>query len=322
MAGTCTRQEYDELMDLLKENEQEETVRRMLQQVYQSTARSLRSVTYVDEQGHLQTATADSPAPVAEMPRRSPYRRLALAAMVLLLLSAGGWWLFRQASPKEAAPPALATAIHKTTQRGELKYLLLPDSTQVWLNVASTLDFPETFSEEKREVYLSGEAFFDVKHAAERPFLIHTGNVITKVLGTSFNIKAYPGQPDVVVSVKRGKVEVRKNNEVMATLGKGEEVKVATATSQAALGTTQENMVAAWTTGRLAYESRPIGDILQDLERNYNVKIALTDPRLAEEVFTTSFRRDIGVEEALEIICKATDSKLTKENGIYIIKTN
>lgn len=320
IAGTCTRQEYDELMDLLQANQQEETVRQMLQQVYQSTARSLKSVTYVDNNGHLQQVT-DKVEEKGGVVRtiRGRYRKIAVAAAVLILL-AGGWWLFRNPQPASTVTALpVAGAVHKITQRGEMKYLLLPDSTQVWLNVASTLDFPETFAEGSREVYLSGEAFFDVKHAEDRPFLIHTGNVMTKVLGTAFNIKAYPGQPDIIVSVKRGKVEVSKNDKVMATLTKGQEVKVITAVQQATVGVMKESMVAAWTTGRLTYTSRPVSDILQDLERNYNVTIELADSALGEEIFTTSFRRDIGVEEALEIICKATDMKLTVKNGIYTI---
>lgn len=320
IAGTCTQQEYHELMDLLQANQQEETVRQMLQQVYQSTARSLKSVTYVDNNGLLQRVTEDMPEGPRVRPMRRPYRTMAIAAAAVLVLSVGGWWLFgRKADTTGVAPQPIAKAIHKITQRGEMKYMLLPDSTQVWLNVASTLDFPETFGEGRREVYLTGEAFFDVKHAADRPFLIHTGNVITKVLGTSFNVKAYPGQPDVVVSVKRGKVEVSRNDKVMATLTRGQEVKVVTAAQEATIGLAKESMVAAWTTGRLIYDSRPISDILKDLERNYNVTIELEDSALGEEIITTSFRRDIGVEDALEIICKATDRKLVKENGIYKI---
>lgn len=324
--GSCSQQEFNELMDLLRENQHEETVRHMLQQVYQSTARSLKSVTYVDEQGQLQTETASTEAPptpaAIKMPRRRLTQKLAIAASIIIVITAGIWWVAQKGGSPQPEEKPTEIAVHKTTQRGELKYLVLPDSTQVWLNVASTIDFPETFAKGRREVFLSGEAFFDVKHAEDRPFLIHTGNVVTRVLGTSFNIKAYPGQVDVVVSVKRGKVQVSRNNEVVATLTKGQEVKVVSATSQAAVGSTKENTVAAWTNGRLIYDSRTIQDILQDLERNYNVKIELTDPKLGEEVYTTSFRRDIGVEEALDIICKAIDARLSIEKGIYTIKPN
>ena len=317
--GTCTRQEYDELMDMLRENQQEERVKQMLQQVYQSTSRSLRSVTYVDTNGLLQSPDE---TPVVEIAPPAGRKRLRtiMAAAILLLLLGGGWWALNKKQDGEMAQHvATESSIRKFTQRAEQKYLLLPDSTQVWLNVASSLEFPETFQQGKREVYLVGEAFFDVKHAEKMPFIIHTGIVTTRVVGTAFNIKAYPDQPDIIVSVKRGKVQVSKNDQLVATLTVGQQVTVTAATQQAEIQPTKESRVAEWTTGQLSYTSRPLGDILKDLERNYNVTIELTAGSLEQEIVTTSFRRDIGVGEALDILCGLTDAQLRKENGKYLI---
>ena len=113
-----------------------------------------------------------------------------------------------------------------STERAEYKYILLPDSTQVWLNAGSTLDYPEHFDETTREVTLTGEAYFDVKHAAEHPFIIHTGQIQTTVLGTAFNINAYTDRSNIQVSVSRGKVKVSRGDQLIATLVKGQEVKV------------------------------------------------------------------------------------------------
>jgi ferric-dicitrate binding protein FerR (iron transport regulator) len=318
--GTCSRQEYDELMDMLRENQQEERIKQMLQQVYQATSRSLRSVTYVDTNGLLQSTTE---TPVVEMTPpagRKRWRTIMAAAAILLLLLGGGWWALNKKQGGEMAQHvATESSIRKFTQRAEQKYLLLPDSTQVWLNAASSLEFPETFQTGKREVYLVGEAFFDVKHAAHMPFLIHTGNVTTRVVGTAFNIKAYPDQPDIIVAVKRGKVQVSKNEKLIATLTMGQQVTVTAAAQQADIQPTKESRVADWTTGQLSYTSRPLGDILKDLERNYNVTIELTAASLEQEIVTTSFRRDIGVGEALDILCGLTDTQLKKENGKYLI---
>jgi transmembrane sensor len=319
MDGTCTRQEFNELMDLLQQNQHEDKVRRMLNQVYQGTARSLRSVTYVDTNGDLQTGNSDE---VVEMNQKAPHKyRLPLwtaAAIIGLLL--GGWWLLHSIKPSPVVNHAVTeSTIKKFTQRAEQKYILLPDSTQVWLNVASTLEFPEAFNNGKREVYLTGEAFFDVKHTEDLPFVIHTGNVTTKVLGTAFNIKAYPDQTDVVVAVRRGKVQVSKNDKLVATLTMGQQVKVVADAQQAAVVPARESSVADWTTGRLTFDSRPFADILKDLERNYNITIELADPKLEQEIITTSFRRDIGIEQALDILCQATKTTLKKENGKYII---
>lgn len=320
IAGTCTEQEYNELMDMLQQNQHEDKVRQMLNQVYQHTARSLPSATFVDTNGDLQTAQTDTAA-VVVMNKPARGRRLVwLAAAAIMLLSLGAWWF---AGRKTDAPLARTTVMESTvkkfTQRAEQKYMVLPDSTQVWLNVASTVEFPETFNNKLREVYLTGEAFFDVKHAEDIPFVIHTGNVSIKVLGTAFNIKAYADQPDVIVAVKRGKVQVSKNDKLVATLVMGQQVTVGTTAQEAQVMPAKETRVADWTTGKLSFDSRPLTDILKDLERNYSVTIELADATLAQEIVTTSFRRDVGVEEALNILCQATNTVLKKENGKYII---
>lgn len=318
---SCTLQEYHELMDLLKENQHEEKVRQMLQQVYESIARSLKSVTYVNQEGQLQlNAEADR---VEEQPVARTYRlpKFVLSAAALLLISVGVWWLYRMANnnSNHLLNPT-AQVVSKVTRPGQLKYLLLPDGTKVWLNAASTLEFPPSFNGDKREVKLTGEAYFDVTHVDGQPFLIHTGNVVTRVLGTAFNIKAYPGQQDVLVSVQRGKVQVSRNDQVMATLTKGQEIKVeTTAQEEATVSETKEANIAAWTNGKLIYESRSVGDILSDLERTYDVTILLKDSSVLADTFTTSFRRDIGVEDALKIICDAINLTLSKENDSYIL---
>lgn len=317
--GSCTRQEYDELMDLLKENQHEEKVRSMLSQVYQLTSRSIPSGTYVDTNGDLQTT--GSPAVVDMLPRKRTHRLLLWSAAATVVLIMGAWLLFQNNNNNTPSDKNAITAkaVKKATQRAEQKYLLLPDSTQVWLNVASTLEFSESFQTNKREVFLTGEAFFDVKHADNLPFIIHTGPVATTVLGTAFNIKAYPGQPDVMVSVKRGKVQVSRNEKPVAILIKGQQVTVTATSEKAVIEQKKESAVADWTAGQLSFTSRPLYDILHDLERNYNVTIELKDNNLQQEIVTTSFRRDIGVKQALDILCGLTNTQLAMKNGKYII---
>jgi ferric-dicitrate binding protein FerR (iron transport regulator) len=318
MEGTCSKQEYDELMDLLQQNQHEEQVRAMLSEVYKATARSLPSGIYVDTNGDLQKAYS-TPVTDWQPPVRRRRTRVAWLAAALVILLAGAWFLFRINNPSTTKQVIAESSVKKFTQRAEQKYVLLPDSTQVWLNVASTVEFPESFQSGVREVWLVGEAYFDVKHAEEIPFIIHTSNVTTRVLGTAFNIKAYPDQTDVVVSVKRGRVQVSKNNKVVATLTVGQQIKIGTAAVQATVLPANENKVAEWTNGRLTFESLPFIDILKDLERNYNVNIELTDSTLNKVIVTTSFRRDIGVEQALDILCGLTSTQLQKENGQYIL---
>jgi ferric-dicitrate binding protein FerR (iron transport regulator) len=208
----------------------------------------------------------------------------------------------------------------KTTERSEYKFLLLPDSTQVWLNAASTLEFPQSFEDDKREVFLSGEAYFDVKHANKVPFIIHTGNISTTVLGTAFNIKAYPGRKNIIVSVSRGKVRVNYEDKEVATLTQGQQVKVSKQDSRLVEKKAAMSEAAAWQRGNMVYDDEPIEDIIADLERIYDVHIQVKDLAIQRLHVSTSFNREIGIEQALQVLCELTDTKLKQADGLFIIQ--
>ncbi|GGH56778.1 ferric-dicitrate binding protein FerR (iron transport regulator) [Filimonas zeae] len=300
IAGNCSQNEYEELMDYLQSNQDEALVRSMLQQVY--------------ETGEV--------TPVKAMPGRVWLRRSVAAAAVIAALLAGIWLL--RGVHKDTATGGIAQAgVKAATRNAEQKYILLPDSTEVWVNAASTLEFPEQFDKKVREVYLKGEAFFDVKNADRIPFIVHTGDVSTRVLGTSFNIKAYPGQRDVVVAVKRGKVQVVKKDAIMATLEMGQRVQIgldAGISVPAIIKTTKEEDVAVWTTGKLVYDDLPLQMILEDIQRTYNVSIRLQNVKLENERVRTALSRSDGPTRALENICELLGARLTLKDGIYVIE--
>ncbi len=155
--------------------------------------------------------------------------------------------------------------------------------------------------EARGSVYLSGEAYFDVKHAAKIPFIIHTGKISTTVLGTAFNIKAYDDLSNVTVAVSRGKVKVEYLDKEVATLLPGQQVKVNNNGTGIADRKSGINQVAAWQQGNLVYDDESIMDIVADLERMYNVRIKVSDITVNNMRISTSFNRQTGVEQALQI---------------------
>lgn len=206
-----------------------------------------------------------------------------------------------------------------STARGSQYEVVLPDGSHVWLNAASSIRFPAAFAANERSVELTGEAFFDVRHADKIPFRIHSGNITTSVLGTAFDINAYPGKQAMFVSVKRGRVKVQSGNTVLATLQKGEQVKV-TAHATAHQSNIDTTSVAGWLEGNLYYKDEALADIMADLQRVFNVSIQIKRASLNEIMTTVSFHKDLGAEKALEIICRITESRLSKNNGIFIIE--
>jgi len=308
----------EEFFSLISASGHDEVLRSLIQKVYENTQQLLSIQTYVNEHGSL--VLPDSPAiPAARRPKKRALGRRMIGLPIVGIVTLFIFWLAR--APHRQSPVAAAAVLTKrTTEASEYKYLLLPDSTQVWLNASSTLEFPEHFGTDKREVTLSGEAYFDVRHSDNSPFIIHTGKMATTVLGTSFNIKAYPDRRQFIVSVSTGKVKVTYNNVAVATLIKGQQVKV-----NSQLNTVEEKNiapagVAAWQQGNMSYDDEAFEDVVDDLERLYNVKIRVDNDSLRKLKISTSFRREIGIEQALQVLCRLTDTNLCQSGGWYIIQ--
>lgn len=207
----------------------------------------------------------------------------------------------------------------KFSERSEQKFLLLPDSTEVWLNAASSIEFPDEFTGYKREIILTGEAFFKVKYAADMPFIIHTGKVLTVVLGTSVNVKAYPGQPAVTVSVSQGKVSVKQNRDILAILTEGQQVKIDNAGEKVVKKNIIVSEVAAWQQGDIIYDNENFADIIADLERVYNVYIVISNKEVQNLSISTSFKKNIGIAQALLNLCKLAGTQLHSGDQQYEI---
>jgi len=318
LENKCSRQELEEFFSYIRAAGHDEVLRNLIKKVYGNMEQMPSIQTYVNEHGSL-ILTDKSGTPGVSRPKRRPGRRLAVAALILLIAAAPILWLVNRPGQHHPAPVAAALT-KRTTEPSEYKYLLLPDSTQVWLNASSTLEFPAHFGTDKREVTLSGEAYFDVRHSERGPFVIHTGKISTTVLGTSFNIKAYPDRQHVIVSVRTGKVRVSYNNVVLSTLVKGQQVKVNSQLNIVEEKKIAPTEVAAWQQGNMSYDDEAFEDIIADLERLYNVKIRIDNDAVRTLKVTTSFRREIGIEQALQVLCKLTDTMLRQSDGWYIIQ--
>jgi transmembrane sensor len=208
--------------------------------------------------------------------------------------------------------------VMSTARSGQYE-VVLPDGSRVWLNSASAIRFPASFTGKERSVELSGEAWFDVQHADKIPFVIHSGNITTLVMGTAFNIKAYPGEQALTVSVQRGKVNVQNGDRLLASLEKGRQVKVLSNDSsfQSAIDTTN---IAGWKKGNLYYKDERLADVIADLQRVFNVSIQIKNAELKEVVTTASVNKNAGIRKILDIICRFTDARLSENNGIFIIE--
>ena len=181
--------------------------------------------------------------------------------------------------------------------------IMLPDSSQVWLNRNSRLIYDPDFDGKAREVQLRGEAFFEVQKNPQRPFIIQTNESLTKVLGTSFNLRAYPDEAVVELVVATGRVAfaARENTVEEAILIPGQAAILHKESEKINQYNSTTANAWAWKSGRLQFDGQTLQEVLQDLKRYYDVRLQLQNSALANCRFTGSFDQ-AKLEDVLQVL--------------------
>ncbi|GGA89785.1 FecR family protein [Mucilaginibacter rubeus] len=242
--------------------------------------------------------------------RRLNTRWLRVAAAVLVAVCAGLFYSKLATHKNEQIAYQVITA-----PKGCMKQIMLPDSSTVQLNAGTSLKFPVSFGDTKREVTLiNGEAFFDVKHDVKRPFMVHAAKVITQVLGTSFNIKFYKELPDIQVYVNSGKVEVHDQRH---TLGFYTPRQQLTYNKQHESFTRQEltaDHSLSWMHEELILDNVSFKEITVYLRNRYNVNFKYNEKRLAQQHYSVRFSNNLNIRQVLDIL-QFIDGRKYKLNG-------
>ncbi|MBN9383763.1 MAG: FecR domain-containing protein [Chitinophagaceae bacterium] len=232
-------------------------------------------------------------APVIPL-RRLLWRRAlraSVAAAVIIAICIAGY----QKLTKYTQQPA-ESWLSLSAPNGMQKSVVLKDGTHVQLNGGSTIRFTENFSAGKREVFLDGEAFFEVSKDSLRPFVVRTSTLSTTVLGTSFSVRSYYAEPIAQIAVSTGKVKV----EVQGMEAGGHPTALLTpgrmATyalhDQAGLREQDTNVetIGAWKDHIFYYDRTNLKTILADLQRSYDLHFFVKDPEILDLKYTTTFR--------------------------------
>ena len=195
------------------------------------------------------------------------------------------------------------------------RYLTLPDSSTVILGEGSSLQLAEGFSKANRVLTLTGEAYFDVKHNANLPFVIQTGKVKTTVLGTAFNIKQIGDS--VAVTVARGKVQVARDNKVLAVLEPGQQIATSNRSAIAELKAAELEAVTAWMHEDLHFSNTILGDVVAQLRQRYGADIVLKTPGIEHCTISveTPFSGTESLNTILDVICATLGATYTNNNG-------
>ncbi|WP_138479669.1 FecR family protein [Dyadobacter bucti] len=216
-----------------------------------------------------------------------------LTGIGVVIWNSGKWKKEIAKNVQVAATDSLLTFSNKD-------FIHLPDGSTVLLNEGSVLSYHASYGTSLREVSLSGEAFFDIKKDPGHAFIVHTGNVITKVLGTAFNIDAR--QKKIVVTVTRGLVEVGDKNKTYGRIKPDEQITVNTANNQFKLAEVNALSELKWKNESLIFDEITVEESAKMIEERYNVKVNFENNDIKKCRISAWFLNGEDLDHVLEMV--------------------
>jgi len=245
-------------------------------------------------------------------------RQIFLKAAAVLLLGLGVAWLVKN-GPIFGLNPKSKTEVPHTlvaTRNREQKKVLLEDGSVVWLNDASTLRYPTHFAGKSREVVLEGEAYFEVQKDSKRPFVVQSGTIQTRVLGTSFDVQAYQDNRAMRVTVIKGSVEVKAkdSNETITLIPNQQAVYTNADRSLIRESNLNGKDAIGWHAGKLRFRDVSFLEAIATLQRSYDVRITM-DESIKDCLVYADFDKKEDIEAILNMLLLSLDGKVTHMSG-------
>ena len=250
-------------------------------------------------------------------PRSRPWwGAMRAAAAVLAVASGGALWLLRPAG--EPAAPSAPTVV--ATARAQRLSMRLPDSTLVILAPESRLEIAAAYGRAERRVRLEGEAAFEVRHDARRPFAVETDRGVARDLGTRFLIRSYAADSATEVVVVEGLVAVGRTSDADSlVVSPGELARIgADGQLDVTRGVAVDDYL-GWTEGRLVFEDTPLREVIARLTRWYDIDVRLADPALGSRRVTASFRAE-SPDDVLRLISALTGLEIQHSRDGYTLR--
>ena len=239
------------------------------------------------------------------------------AAAIVLLISVLGV-IFSKSNFTQDEPITMNEII---VPKGQIKNVLLPDGTLVFLNSDTKLSYNSNLGQKNREVSLEGEAYFDVTYNNSIPFVVHTCENDITVLGTAFNVKAYPDGNIHQTSLERGKIMISYQNQESYVLNPNQTyLLIRDINSSKVFKTENVEEHSLWTKGRIILRNQPFSEIARDLERSHKVTFDIQNKQIINSRYTGEFSREDDIGKILKIISLTSHFEFEIARDTIIIK--
>ncbi|WP_336528413.1 FecR family protein [Bacteroides acidifaciens] len=296
LTGQCSEEELVEVNAWMKESEENARQLFRMEEIYhlgkfnqyadrQQMARAEKQLyKKLDEEKRKQNK-------ILRMHRWMKYA--AMIAVILVIGGGSGYWLYQNGNNQH-----MMVAV---ANEGIVKEIILPDGTKVWLNNSATLKYPREFSEKARNVYLDGEAYFEVTKNRHKPFTVQSDAMRVRVLGTTFNFKCDKNYQIAEVTLIEGEIEVKGNKEEgQIILAPGQRAELNKNNGRLTVKQVDAKMDAVWHDNLIPFQKADIFTISKALERFYDIKIILSPDMRADKTYSGVLKKKSTIESVLK----------------------
>ena len=313
ISGTCTPEELDLLLEYLEKDEY--LFDRVTGDEWENLLHRPESVSDEEREKFFREARKIIHPPVEKKPIRMIPSAWKIAASVAVLIGLFAI-LYRYLSVTDIPEPVLEVSyITAVAGRGEQKNMTLADGSSICLNSESQLTFPEQFNAGVREVHLVGEAFFEIARDSLHRFIVNSSDIRIEVLGTSFNVRNYENDQMLSVTVSTGRVMVIAGDNTISLLP-NEQLSVNKRSGEFGKQFVPAEKYAQWQSGKLYFNHTPVPEVVETLERHYNVNIRLEKDSRA---LISGEHDNKNLNAVLEAICFTTGLKYKKIDDIIVL---
>ena len=238
---------------------------------------------------------------------------LSTVASIALLVIVSGLFFYTESSKSQQYNTIIVPP-------GQRINVILADNTNVWLNANTKFRYPSKFARKNRQVFLDGEAWFDVSKNKKKPFIVKTMQGEVRVTGTTFNLEAYSEYKNFVTSLFEGSVDIYQNNAKLATLNPNQ--KGMLQNDHYLISSIDNTDEYLWREGLIAFSNMKLEDILLELEKYFDIQIEINTKKLPSHRYTGKFRQSDGVDYALRVLKKSIHFSYKRDDDKQIIYIN
>lgn len=318
LSNTCSSAEMEELFELLNDEDNLEVAEHSMETIWSRTAND-QFPENSDLFNKFKHKRSEQKV-IYNYPNSGfSYKKWAVAASIILCLGIFSYqWFFGNRLKLQDTKAVVSTKLNPA-----VKKIVLSDGSVVVMNKGSHLNYPSKFVGDKREVYLTGEAFFDIKHDAKRPFLVHTGKLVTRVLGTAFNIKTQADEDLIEVTVSRGKVSVSDSKKTLAVLLPNQKISYDANANLYRKEKANAQVSTLWKEEDLVLDNITLEQAVKSIQARYGTSILLANDQIKNCRFTAYFLNTTSLQQVVKVISNLNHLNYNiNESGVYTLSGN